>query len=39
MDMSAYNNMGLLEQKVNPCLSMSAYQEDDLNGFGLTEIS
>ena len=36
VDISAYNNLGLLEQKVNPCLSMSNFNDDDLRNFGMT---
>lgn len=35
---AAYTNMGLMEQKVNPCLSMSAYHDDELGGFGLSSM-
>ena len=38
MDISAYSNLGLFEQKANPCLSMSTFNDDDLGGFGLTGI-
>ena len=34
----SYNGMGVMQQKANPCLPMSAWNDDDINSMGLGHI-
>ena len=37
-DVLAYSGLGVMHQKANPCLPMSAWTDDDINSLGLNHI-
>lgn len=37
-DVALYNGMGVMQQKANPCLPMSAWNDEDIGSLGLNRI-